>query len=346
MKKLSLVSVVVIMSLTSCHKHEFVNQNGRSSDNSDVLLYDFSLSSSEASWNEDTQTILLTDTVTGRTLGIGYLTFKVKSVQKPMVEFAYEYDNEGLSVDGKVPKVDITSIYNGTTDAGTTYNYVSDVTITSIPSQIKERQVPLDIHMILKDASNQVKDTITFEYRPKYDDTEFSPVYLKGKYWAPVNIGATAITGRGSDGDEHIKPDPSNPWNSGTEFVPAKSKSDPCPAGWRVPTKNEWSSIGTNEFDYWYHSIHWWFQSIPYLSLKTGLFSETLILPLYEDDDWEIHDQGDNTYYWSSTKREYEWDERVVVYAVVNINVISDYMGHSELRSKNYEYVYTRCIQE
>ncbi|CAK7051272.1 MAG: hypothetical protein PARBA_01791 [Parabacteroides sp.] len=344
MKKLSLVSVVVILSLTSCHKHEIVNQDARSFDNSDALLYDFSLSSSEASWNEETQAILLTDTVTGSAIGIGNLTFKVKSVQKPVVEFAYEYDNKGLSVEGKVPKVDITSICNGTTDAGgTSYNYVSDVTVTSIPAQIQERQVPLDIHMILKDVSGQVKDTITFEYRPKYDNTKFSPVYLNKKYWAPINIGATAITGRGSDGDMYIKPKESNPWNRGTLETPVKSDSDPCPAGWRVPTKDEWHSIGTYGFNYWYHSIHWVLQTIPYLSLKTGLFSETLILPLYEDDDWEVHDQGDRTYYWSSTINEKHGKSVVVV----KINVNTDHMEHTEMDIRNnYYYVYTRCIQE
>lgn len=345
MKKLSLVSIVVIVLLASCDKHEIENQNELSPNVQDVLLYDFDLSSSdsEASWNEEAQTILLTDTVTGNALGVDSLTFKVKSMQKPIVEFVYEYDNKGLSVEGKMPKVDITSTYNGTIDASNaTYNYVSDVTITSIPSQIEERQVPLDIHMILKDESGQVKDTITFEYRPKYDNTKFSPVYLNEKYWAPINIGATAITGHGSDGYEYIKPEESNPWNRGTLETPAKSDSDPCPAGWRVPTKDEWYSIGTYEFNYWYHSIHWFLQPIPYLSLKTGLFSETLILPLYEDDDWEVHDQGDITYYWSSTIDE-RFGYRV---AVVKINVNTDHMEHYLLNIVNNNYVYTRCIQE
>ncbi|RNA63974.1 hypothetical protein D1631_00250 [Chryseobacterium nematophagum] len=32
-------------------------------------------------------------------------------------------------------------------------------------------------------------------------------------------------------------------WNSGTEDVPVKTAIDPCPAGFRVPTKNEWVAL-------------------------------------------------------------------------------------------------------
>lgn len=35
-------------------------------------------------------------------------------------------------------------------------------------------------------------------------------------------------------------------WNSGTEEEPVKSAYDPCPAGWRVPTSSELSSLLTN----------------------------------------------------------------------------------------------------
>lgn len=306
MKKLSLVSVVVIMLLASCDKHEIVNQDELSPNVQDVLLYDFDLSSSdsEASWNEEAQTILLTDTVTGNALGVDGLTFKVKSMQKPIVEFVYEYDNKGLSVEGKMPKVDITSTYNGTVKAGdATYSYLSDVTITSIPTQIEERQVPLDIHMILKDASDQVKDTITFQYRPKYDNTDFAPVRLYHKfgkrdyvYWAPINIGAKAITGHGSEGNDSMKQNKSNPWNVGAESDPIKSKSDPCPAGWRIPTIAEWREIGVASFDPWWHDMHILFQSVPYFTLKTNLFSGKLILPMYDPDDYDddISNQEDS----------------------------------------------------
>jgi len=32
-------------------------------------------------------------------------------------------------------------------------------------------------------------------------------------------------------------------WNSGTETTPVKTANDPCPAGWRVPTRAELQSL-------------------------------------------------------------------------------------------------------
>ncbi|MFD2599546.1 hypothetical protein ACFSQ3_11330 [Sphingobacterium corticis] len=39
---------------------------------------------------------------------------------------------------------------------------------------------------------------------------------------------------------------PNNSWNSGSETLPAKSNMDPCPANFRIPTKNEANLLITN----------------------------------------------------------------------------------------------------
>ncbi|CAA7193742.1 fibrobacter succinogenes major paralogous domain-containing protein [Chryseobacterium potabilaquae] len=39
---------------------------------------------------------------------------------------------------------------------------------------------------------------------------------------------------------------PNSAWNSGTEIAPVKTGLDPCPAGFRVPTRTEWVNLANN----------------------------------------------------------------------------------------------------
>ena len=43
-------------------------------------------------------------------------------------------------------------------------------------------------------------------------------------------------------------PQADNLWNSGTEDNPVKTEFDPCPEGWRVPTRNELDKLNNNSF--------------------------------------------------------------------------------------------------
>ncbi|WP_459189280.1 hypothetical protein ACGE0T_04160 [Parabacteroides sp. APC149_11_2_Y6] len=110
-----------------------------------------------------------------------------------------------------------------------------------------------------------------------------SPYYTaikKGSYWwAPVNLGANSIPASGTDtdgigylyqwgrrdytlrggpvqngpqssstpdnnvfykGKDWITPEDASLWQNG--------KNDPCPSGWRVPTENEFKTLGTGEY--------------------------------------------------------------------------------------------------
>ncbi|WP_426478150.1 FISUMP domain-containing protein [Chryseobacterium sp. CBSDS_008] len=57
---------------------------------------------------------------------------------------------------------------------------------------------------------------------------------------ADANTPATAIAGWNTAAAAN------GAWNTGTEAVPNKTVNDPCPTGFRVPTRNEWVSFNTN----------------------------------------------------------------------------------------------------
>ncbi|MFS4432226.1 FISUMP domain-containing protein [Chryseobacterium sp. S90] len=71
---------------------------------------------------------------------------------------------------------------------------------------------------------------------------------IMGSYyqWGKKNPVATAYTGSGAISGWSTSAAANKAWNSGTEAVPVKTANDPCPAGFRVPTRNEWVSFVTN----------------------------------------------------------------------------------------------------
>ena len=89
-------------------------------------------------------------------------------------------------------------------------------------------------------------------------------------------------------------------WNKGTEDVPVKTDSDPCPDGWRVPTFSEWEAIGdkntavTKEWD----------ATNKLLSIAGAESGQKLILPAAGSRNYSSgasSNQGSSGYYWSSS---------------------------------------------
>lgn len=79
-----------------------------------------------------------------------------------------------------------------------------------------------------------------------------------------------------------------NAWNTGTSSNPNKTSTDPCPAGYRVPTEPEWEAERIS-----------WISNDP-----DGAFASPLKLPLagYRvQTNGNIFSGGDEGYYWSST---------------------------------------------
>ena len=95
-----------------------------------------------------------------------------------------------------------------------------------------------------------------------------------------------------------------NPWNSNTETNPEKDK-DPCPDGYRVPTRIEWQAVIDNNpqpsrLGSWENSSANYGAAIKF----GGTIDNGLLLPAAGNRDQNsgvLNNRGSSGYYWSST---------------------------------------------
>ena len=97
-------------------------------------------------------------------------------------------------------------------------------------------------------------------------------------------------------------------WNSGTEANPVKVIADPCPDGFRVPTRNEWRAVNTNNTKSrtgtFANNATNYGAAMHYGPVDTSI--KLLTLPAAgrrSDTNGALFRRGNAGYYWSSTER-------------------------------------------
>ena len=91
-------------------------------------------------------------------------------------------------------------------------------------------------------------------------------------------------------------------WNSGTEDNPIKTEYDPCPEGWRVPTRSELDALKAN-YSSWTtnngQNGYWFSGSKPYSESTNSIFLSAAGHRLCGDGN--ASNRGDDGKYWSSS---------------------------------------------
>lgn len=164
-----------------------------------LVLNDITITPSPAgnSWDEATRTL----DITNITADMTSVTFNATGNSATQYHVITRYDKNATSLgfegeNNPVESIVQQSAAEEVADPVTgIISYKQEYTIT-IPKQLAERRVPLDVVVYIHDEANDNnRDSIVFRSMPDYQGTLLKPVLVGGIYWAPVNVGATTING-------------------------------------------------------------------------------------------------------------------------------------------------------
>ena len=135
-------------------------------------------------------------------------------------------------------------------------------------------------------------------------------------------------------------------WNSGTEKSPEKTVYDPCPNGWRVPTKGElsnlcqnrssWTTNAAGQQGFWFSGATSYTQEVPQVFFPAAGYHHYLADP--------AQGRGYNGNYWSSIA--YQGDNsawNLSIHPGSDMDVESAEINNSCFRANGYS---VRCVKE
>lgn len=121
--------------------------------------------------------------------------FTVRSLRTTVHSMAFELDKDGASIGLDDPGSESYRKFLKIGEPKVTYSNIEQTFEVTTPQSLNEDyKVPVLIKLYFYDITDKFyKDSIRFEFVPKYDTTEHLPVKVGGLYWAPVNVGASTI---------------------------------------------------------------------------------------------------------------------------------------------------------
>ncbi|MBT2620604.1 fibrobacter succinogenes major paralogous domain-containing protein [Chryseobacterium sp. ISL-6] len=149
---------------------------------------------------------------------------------------------------------------------------------------------------------------------------------IMGNYyqWGRSTPAATAYVSSGNISGWNTSAAADKAWNSGTEAVPVKTANDPCPAGFRVPTRNEWTAFNASSTS---SNIGTWAVNISGGSSNFGAAKvfvnngSTLTFPtagFREKDFGGLNYRAYNSYYWSNTEKDADAYSMYILFGSIN----------------------------